>query len=568
MQLSIRNFAFHNKLPFIITIFLGALIYLSILSFVGKSLYGNMDWLVFPSELFGVPNYLEKDLGFEPLFKEASGWDGQFYYYISNDVFALNEDTAKHIDAPIYRWQRIGLPLLANGISAALGQQYVLVSTFIFTSVLIYILAIYCFSSYLHEKKYSVLFVLPWALSIGVYITLLHGLPDAIADSFFILSFIALLKRKYWIYAACITLASLSRESYILLAFMVFIFSFFGVIEKKNKFKIKSNILFALPGVIYIAAWLYIRYKFIDIYPDSTSLTVIQNGIMHFPLWEWGKHVLIAIGAIFKGESLPHGSPYSEFFYLISYIVTLCLIFFLSYKVGKKKKLFYIFIPYVLLVATFGHTVMFHYSGYMKGISILFAILIFLLIEYNKKRLTQILILPLIGYLILNIYHYQRDKIPLRVSLNNQIKLIDNAKGKPLTNFNAKIKIKSKGEKNKFSKMPLENLFLQEYQSYIMHVKNTSNAIWYKEGDKKGRYYVALAYQFFKADDMNKIVMEGGRYGLPHNLFPGQAADVNMTITYPKETGHYVLRIGLIQEGVSWFYTHNKGYVDVPLVLE
>ena len=36
-------------------------------------------------------------------------------------------------------------------------------------------------------------------------------------------------------------------------------------------------------------------------------------------------------------------------------------------------------------------------------------------------------------------------------------------------------------------------------------------------------------------------------------------------ISYPKEKGKYIVRISLIQEGVSWFYQQNMGYEDVEI---
>ena len=108
--------------------------------YLERTLNGNINNHIFSGEMFGVPVDL-KERGIKPLFYGPSqtGWDGQFYYYMSNDILAL-KDTASHIDSPSYRYQRVGLSLYAATVAKILGMDWVSPATY-FISYLFLILA-------------------------------------------------------------------------------------------------------------------------------------------------------------------------------------------------------------------------------------------------------------------------------------------------------------------------------------------------------------------------------------------------------------------------------------------
>ena len=77
--------------------------------YLNRTLEGDINNHILAGEMFGMPKDI-KARGIKPLYYGAgqTGWDGQFYYYKSNDIYGL-KDTARYIDAPTYRYQRIGM---------------------------------------------------------------------------------------------------------------------------------------------------------------------------------------------------------------------------------------------------------------------------------------------------------------------------------------------------------------------------------------------------------------------------------------------------------------------------
>jgi len=66
-------------------------------------LNGNFDHYLMQADRWGMPEEI-KQHGVTPLYLDEwnSGWDGQFYYYIANDLLGY-KDTPEHIDADAYR---------------------------------------------------------------------------------------------------------------------------------------------------------------------------------------------------------------------------------------------------------------------------------------------------------------------------------------------------------------------------------------------------------------------------------------------------------------------------------
>jgi hypothetical protein len=49
------------------------------------------------------------------------------------------------------------------------------------------------------------------------------------------------------------------------------------------------------------------------------------------------------------------------------------------------------------------------------------------------------------------------------------------------------------------------------------------------------------------------LVWDGLRTALPSSIAPGQAATLDLIVRMPANAGSYLLRVDLVQEGVSWF---------------
>ncbi|EKQ50533.1 MULTISPECIES: hypothetical protein [unclassified Clostridium] len=539
---------------FIFTLILIAITIINILNYTGKNLEGNINWLFMESQVFGVPEDIAKEQGIEPYFSEKSGagWDGQFHYYISNDILATKGYDA-NVDSPSYRWQRIGLPLIAKILSIITFQKNVNIPTYIFANLILYGIAIYVLARYFKEKQKSILYVLPWALCLGVQITIRHGLVDAAADALFIVAFISVLKNKYLKYCIFMTLACLTREGYTLIAFMIFLLSFFGQIDKEKKYKISFSALFAIPGVFFLAWYGYVTLRF-HILPAQQAYGITQVYMTGF--------IQYIVKAAQDGNVI-------EMFSLCIYAVSIILMTIITYKKGYEKRIYWSICPYVILIGSFGPTVMSHYSGYLKGISILFALLPIMMIEYenmkvwNKNIIIAFLLITTISSIYLgtkfNIHSYPTSKF-----MNNGTNLEN---GTPLKDFSSSIDIINHKERP-YANIPMKGFFTKDYEVYTVKVKNNSNEQWPRDSQKDGRYAVYLSYHWLDANDKSKILQDGLRTAIPKNIQPGEEFESQMYIEYPNKKGDYILRISLVQEGVAWFYNAGGAYKDINIKVE
>jgi hypothetical protein len=101
-----------------------------------------------------------------------------------------------------------------------------------------------------------------------------------------------------------------------------------------------------------------------------------------------------------------------------------------------------------------------------------------------------------------------------------------------------------------------------QQQTIQVKVKNASDVLWYARGARANpsstnKFYLAVADRWLASDGKTLVTDMDGRYGLPHDLKPGQETAVPLLITAPKEPGDYFLDLDLVQEGVAWF--HDKG---------
>jgi len=168
---------------------------------------------------FGVPEELTLH-GFAPFFKDFinTGWDGQFYYYISNDILALR-DTPNHIDSDAYRYQRIGFPLLVSVLGNVLFLEWISPTFYLLNYFLLTLIAVVIGSALLHRRQISPYLILLWALFTGTQLCLQNGLIDAAADSFLIL---ALFCSSYSLLFTVLffTMAALTKEIYVIFLFI------------------------------------------------------------------------------------------------------------------------------------------------------------------------------------------------------------------------------------------------------------------------------------------------------------------------------------------------------------
>jgi hypothetical protein len=339
-------------------------------------LNGNFNHYLMQSARFGVPDAI-KERGITPLYLDENtlGWDGQFYYYIANDLLA-QKDTASHIDADAYRYQRVGIPILSKLLSLVLFQDWVSPFIYYLTHFLLILLGTAVAARFFIKEGIPAYWIIPWSVGMGTQITLLNGLPDGAADALLMIAMISAYQKKYKVYAIAITFACLSREAY-----AAFPAIFFGAVVlerwiKKRSIKPYTDLFFLISPLIIFAAWrLFIRLRF-TMTPTEQSASVLGR-----PLESLFTHMFAGLQGHYP--NLPAG--------LISYVSGIGIVLFAMLLVWmlvvsiKTRPLASILegnivrntatgfaLVLCLLYVCFGDTVMWHFTGYMKAAGIFF----------------------------------------------------------------------------------------------------------------------------------------------------------------------------------------------------
>lgn len=578
-QIHFFNIIHDNIKPMAATLFISFLMIVLLLFYTGRAMGGNYKYLIMSSSCFGMPEEIAKEMDMPLTYTNGRdlGWDGQFYFYISNDPLGLRGYSA-NVDSPSYRWQRIGLPLLANLISKLCLQEHVSIPVYYFTNLLLLAAAAFVAFKYLRGKGHSMLWVLPWFFSVGVIITFFNALPDGAADALFIIAFIMLLKDKILCYSLFMSLACLTREGYVLIAFVVFLLGIFGKIDcckviHEKKLNTKNFFLMAMPGIIFVIWYAYVSLKF-RVMPFKQAY-----GITQLFMTSWPGYFLRAI----KNEMV------SECIGLFIYLLFIVLSLLLSLKAGKENAIFYALAPYIVLVGSFGPTVMTHYSGYLKGISILYFILPLMILSLKdigiltteksqtislKRGLVTLtavfmaFVSAVSGMLVWDKIDSTFFTTDLQVAGKENPVVQDDVQ--TLGEFKGEVEV-IKNEEKGIANIPFKDFFVRNYSIFTINVKNISNCVWPNtmKADSWGK--IAVSYKWYinttEELDPNSQIIEGSRITFGKNVQPGETVTLSMYVNYPEKAGDYILRISLIQEGCAWFYTYGNGYIDIPITI-
>ncbi|GGF66593.1 hypothetical protein GCM10011332_20900 [Terasakiella brassicae] len=552
-----------DRKPFIhiTTVMLLALIASSAVMWIylNGPLQGDINNHILTSEKYGIPQSMQ-ERGIEPFMKgqKELGWDGQFYYYISNDLLGVT-DIPRHIDSIAYRYQRIGLPLLANIVSKVTFQSWVTPTIYYLTSLLLVILASGAAALFFSERNVNPYYALFWTLGLGTQITLVNGLPDAAADALLILALTSLARGKLKTYGITILLAALSREAYviipcsILLGILVREIQINGikvVYVARELFRIvMQNYVHWIPILLFGAWHVYVRAHF------NQSPSSQAHGILGAPLAATFDYLMAGINGDHPKVG-PGQAAHKEAAAILSYLLLLFLVAkgsfaLVSNEIIKKERnnlndlrlgVGIAFILIVGLYICFGDTVMFHHTGFLKAANIFIFLLPFMA-ALSNTRLKKFII----SFLVLTvIFHFNLlgDRIaPLGLTSYyappQKVEYVDKQPA-CLTNFS--------------SRLTPSFDFKWLKQAHILEV----NTVFENLSDKpfspyQGAGTVRLSYHWLEKKT-NKVLQDGLRTDLPKTLPPGHSLSLDMKIQFPESAGEYILVLSPVQEGCAWFY--------------
>jgi hypothetical protein len=111
---------------------------------------------------------------------------------------------------------------------------------------------------------------------------------------------------------------------------------------------------------------------------------------------------------------------------------------------------------------------------------------------------------------------------------------------------------------------PPPTLRAGEKAAINVKVKNAGNGVWPAQG-QGSKYKVDLANHWLDSKGVAEVVGDDGRAALPHDLKPGDEAELVLTVKAPKSSGDYVLELDMVHEDVTWFKNHGSQTTKVNI---
>ena len=274
----------------------------------------NVDWF----------HYYQDDGIKEGLLKGESGYDGQFFYYMTYDPFLsrFKDDPWKYklmIDAPPYRYSRIGFSLLTKLFSLDRPRLYP--KTMIWLILLSHFLGAFFLVRIIQFYKQNPFWAFLYILIPGFQLSLNRALPESIAAVCLLGGLYFYLKEKPLATASFFALSFLTRETGVLLALGII---FFELFRKKN---LRNALLIGLSFIPLIFWRFFITLRLFGDYRWKTLFSSTND--FRFPFSGFVK-----LGK----EILAHKYPEDLILAATVYpIVLTCIFLFSLYFFGRRK---------------------------------------------------------------------------------------------------------------------------------------------------------------------------------------------------------------------------------------
>ncbi|QDU73670.1 hypothetical protein Pan97_06680 [Bremerella volcania] len=575
---------------FLITAVLGTLLAYAVLTIAAYNKYcGQWGGMILPGYHFGVPDRLMEE-GYFP--NQEIGWDGQFYYLQANYLLP-HPDAYTHIDAPPYRYQRIGLPIVARLMSELMGSDYVSPHTFLFASLPFVGIAMGALAAWLVAHHYSPLWCLGWAANVGIPICLLHGQPDPLADAFFILAMLALLRGMTLTYAVAASMMCLTREPYFAIAGTIAAASFAGLVPWKGATEDGGWVIlvFRRIGLERLSSQLMTQ-------PDVKASHTIFDGkpnawnywAYRTPLWQLA--VVMIPCALFIGWQVylrayfgQSGSesaggvildlPFVAFFRssiaspsLLTrpfYFAVLLLGFFVLWNIRRASSLSLILLPYFVVLSMMSQTVWVDLSGYSKAMGTVLAFMVIAL-PWTTKGVARVLMVMLVAAVLfytqclrevlgevrlMPIPDYQ---ILQPLSADDQPPVEDLACSIQLDQGELRSLI---AEKRDDYQLELGGLrFPQAYVVLPITVTNEGESSWPRT--RKNAIHLAYAWS-----DRSGAVQWMPPIEIPFDVGPGESFQRQAPLLLPRSSGDFTLHIMMRQGKDSALNQSPEGHLDI-----
>lgn len=533
------------------------------------TLEGQINNHILAAEMWGTPDKMQ-ERGIEPLYHGPvhTGWDGQFYFYIANDLLA-RDDTPEHIDSPSYRYQRVGMSLYAAAVSFIAGKEWVSPENYFISYFMLVLLATLFGAKLLIDRGMHPLFALIWPLSVGTQITMFNALPDAAADAFLILGLAALYARRVLVAIIPLTFAALSREVYILFPALIAAMYWMECLSQQrakgnarwgsflNSLGHAPLYYLAVPVCVTLGWQLFVTLKF------GIAASSQAHGILGPPLAAWfdyfmaglqGNHPVVGPSKWARAEAL------ALFLFLLTLIAAIALPLYVlvarKARTAVERGIAVTTITLALLYACFGPTVAMYYTGYLKAASI-FAFLIPLLLALvapsPRWRIASFAFLATI-LLASSHYNWQIRILPgAGYDRYTRMSEVSDTRELPcLDSYEAGIELQGL---EFIEQRGIRELIAGGEETLIAHVALKNEGHSPLVSTKKGPGSVHMSYHWL--DEQGRVWRDGTRSAIIQPLQPGDSTIVAIVARMPTKPGRYTLRLSPVQEGCAWFYLTN-----------
>jgi hypothetical protein len=559
---------------------------LSFAIYLERTLQGNINYFMLPAQMFGVPSDLA-ERGIVPLYYGAhhTGWDGQFYYYIANDILG-QKDTPKHIDSDAYRYQRVGLSLYAAIAAKVALQDWVSPKFFFLAYFLLVAAAVWVGARLFQSRGLAPWLILLWALSTGTQVTLFNALPDAAADAFLILALPLLFARRFWLAAIPLTFSVLSREAYLLVPVLIALVLFIerlkhekvwdqgitpsrGIAAPLGKaLRMQALYALAIPAGVYAAWWGYVTLHF-----GKTPGSQAHN-ILGWPLLSWADFFIGGLTNAHRFVGAGMGARF-EAVGLALFLLVLVAAAWMALAVLRRDSAGAVIrglagasLALVALYACFGSVVIKHYTGYTKVTGVFTILLPLLWKEASlgarpRAALTSLLT---VYFAVIAAWNFHFRFLPIGASYDTYTRLSELS---PSTSdreaacfgaYSARVQLLETrfhgigrwrarifGVPHVTMKVALTNTGAHDYRSY------------------HGRGAVMMSYHW--VDHRGGVVQDGIRSAILPSLAPGETIMVELVSPLPRQPAKLLL--SPVQEGCAWFHMAQPGVERVlPAVLK
>jgi len=337
----------------------------------------NVDWF----------HYYQDDRIKEGLLKGESGYDGQFYYYMTYDLFLsrFKDNPWKYklmIDAPPYRYSRIGFSLLTKLFSLDRPRLYP--KTMIWLILFSHFFGAFFLVKIIQFYKQNPVWAFLYILIPGFQLSLNRALPESIAAACLLGGLYFYLKEKPLATALFFALSFLTRETGVLLALGVIYFELFRKRNLRNALLVGLSFIPLIFWRFFITLRLFGEYRWKTLFSSTDDFRFPFSGFVKL-----GK------------EILAHKYPEDLILAATVYPIMLtCIFLFSLYFLWRKKDFLSLSLfAFSLISLLLRYEKVWIHVG--NGIRVTYEAVLFLIIVFISQSESR---KPIIKYLFLSLF--------------------------------------------------------------------------------------------------------------------------------------------------------------------